>query len=235
MPSYSQECIIKESIMNIKMLKAAVAGLVLSVSGFANAGLIEHISNGDFETGDFTGWNVVNTGSGSWNINDGTFGTAFGTNQSIGGLYDVVSTQAGPGFHNLYQDVLLSNSFDSLILSWDDRIQSNAPFSDPNQEWRVLIEDITGSLIYEVYSTDPGDTNPQVGPNLRSYDLTSTLSSYAGQNIRVSFEQQDNAANFSATLDNVSFTSTVNVPEPSTLAIFALGIMGLASRRFKKQ
>jgi hypothetical protein len=25
------------------------------------------------------------------------------------------------------------------------------------------------------------------------------------------------------------------VPEPSTLAIFALGIMGLASRRFKKQ
>ena len=27
---------------------------------------------------------------------------------------------------------------------------------------------------------------------------------------------------------------TANVPEPSTLAIFALGIMGLASRRFKK-
>ena len=29
--------------------------------------------------------------------------------------------------------------------------------------------------------------------------------------------------------------SHVTVPEPSTLAIFALGIMGLASRRFKKQ
>jgi hypothetical protein len=27
----------------------------------------------------------------------------------------------------------------------------------------------------------------------------------------------------------------VNVPEPSTLAIFGLGLMGLASRRFKKQ
>jgi hypothetical protein len=27
----------------------------------------------------------------------------------------------------------------------------------------------------------------------------------------------------------------VNVPEPSTLAIFALGLIGLASRRFKKQ
>jgi hypothetical protein len=28
---------------------------------------------------------------------------------------------------------------------------------------------------------------------------------------------------------------TVDVPEPSTLAIFALGMIGLASRRFKKQ
>jgi len=30
-------------------------------------------------------------------------------------------------------------------------------------------------------------------------------------------------------------STTVNVPEPSTLAIFALGMIGLASRRFKKQ
>jgi hypothetical protein len=29
-------------------------------------------------------------------------------------------------------------------------------------------------------------------------------------------------------------TYTVDVPEPSTLVIFALGLMGLASRRFKK-
>jgi hypothetical protein len=37
--------------------------------------------------------------------------------------------------------------------------------------------------------------------------------------------------------DNVvlSSTSTANVPEPSTLAIFALGIVGLASRQFKKK
>ena len=28
---------------------------------------------------------------------------------------------------------------------------------------------------------------------------------------------------------------TFDVPEPSTLAIFALGMIGLASRRFKKQ
>ena len=35
---------------------------------------------------------------------------------------------------------------------------------------------------------------------------------------------------------NVTFNTRVaNVPEPSTLAIFAFGMIGLASRRFKKQ
>ena len=33
----------------------------------------------------------------------------------------------------------------------------------------------------------------------------------------------------------VLYNDAVNVPEPSTLAIFALGMIGLASRRFKKQ
>jgi len=36
------------------------------------------------------------------------------------------------------------------------------------------------------------------------------------------------------TISNVN-SVPLNVPEPSTLAVFALGIMGLASRRFKKQ
>ncbi|MFT4939480.1 MAG: hypothetical protein ACI88A_002523 [Paraglaciecola sp.] len=35
--------------------------------------------------------------------------------------------------------------------------------------------------------------------------------------------------------DNVTVYVGTEVSEPSTLAIFALGIIGLASRRFKKQ
>ena len=38
-------------------------------------------------------------------------------------------------------------------------------------------------------------------------------------------------ANFQITTDS----PTGDVPEPSTLAIFALGIIGLATRRFKKK
>ena len=36
-------------------------------------------------------------------------------------------------------------------------------------------------------------------------------------------------------IDNVSLSNNANVPEPATFAIFALGIIGLASRRFKKK
>jgi hypothetical protein len=43
------------------------------------------------------------------------------------------------------------------------------------------------------------------------------------------------AANGNGPIGAIGFTAnTTAVPEPSTLAIFALGIMGLASRRFKK-
>ena len=36
-------------------------------------------------------------------------------------------------------------------------------------------------------------------------------------------------------LETFTFAPAIDVPEPSTLAIFALGMIGLASRRFKKQ
>lgn len=201
----------------------------------ANAGLIEHIINGDFETGDLSGWNVVNTGSGSWSINDGTFVPGgFNALAPIGGSYDAVTTQTGAGFHNLYQDVFLG-SFDSAILSWDDRIRSGAGFSDPNQEWRVLIEDLSGALIAEVFSTNPGDSTSQIGPNSRSFDLTSILNPYANQSVRISFEEQDNLFFFSAALDNVSFTTSTSVPEPLSIALFGLGLVGLGFTRKQKK
>jgi len=40
---------------------------------------------------------------------------------------------------------------------------------------------------------------------------------------------------FGTASSSLASTPSTNVPEPSTLAIFALGMIGLASRRFKKQ
>ena len=62
------------------------------------------------------------------------------------------------------------------------------------------------------------------------------LSAFLGQTVRLNFDwhiPEDMTGPGFFQLDNVRSTATI--PEPSTLAIFALGMIGLASRRFQKQ
>ncbi|WP_417392263.1 hypothetical protein, partial [Gimesia sp.] len=175
----------------------------ISVSGNTD----ELIENGDFETGDLTGWSIDNTGNGGWQINDGDFDPP-GTGTPlppVSGNFDAISFQSGPGLHLISENLIVPEDITSATLSWSDRIRNfSSSFSDPNQEWRVLVLDASGDLIQEVFSTNPGDSLQQIGPNHRSFDLTSLLQSLEGQSIQISFEQQDNQGFFNTTLDNVS-------------------------------
>ncbi len=154
----------------------------------------ELIENGEFETGNFTGWAIANSGSGSWQINNGTFdppgpGTIL---PPVSGNFDAVSFQGGAGLHLLSENVIVPEDISSATLSWSDRIRNHSSsFSDPNQEWRVLVQNTSGGLIQEVFSTNPGDPLQQIGPNHRSFDLTSLFQSLAGQTVQISFQQQD--------------------------------------------
>src|SRR5262245_38601045 len=173
---------------------------------------VNMVVNGDFETGTLAGWTVVNTGNGGWAINNGTFvppGPG-GALPPISGAFDAVTSQGGPGFHALQQPFTVPSGVFSASLTWNDRIRNFAGvFSDPNQEWRVVIRDTRGALLHEVYSTTPGDPFLQVGPNSRSGDLTATLQALAGQTVVVSFEEQDNLFFFNATVDDVKLLVSV--------------------------
>lgn len=174
----------------------------------------ELVTNGDFETGDLTGWTLFNAGNGTWTINDGTFDPPGPSSAlpPIAGNFDVVSNQGGPGVHILSEPIVVPVGISSATLSWSDRIRNWASdFSDPNQEWRVLILDSVGGLIQEVFSTEPGDALQQVGPNNRSFDLTSLLQSLAGQTIHLSFQQEDNLDFFNVSLDDVSLQVATSV------------------------
>lgn len=213
--------------------------VMVGMTGMVGAAPFEVITNGGFETGNFAGWTVQNSGSGNWTINNGTFNPPGpgGALAPISGNFDAVSFQSGPGLHILSEVFAVPlGGVISANLSWSDRIRNyGGQFSDPNQEWRVHIQTAGGAFISEVYSTNPGDPLIQIGPNNRSFDMTSLFNTLAGQSLRVSFQQQDNLGFFNATLDNVSLMLDP-VPEPATMVLLGSGLIGLAGarRRMKK-
>jgi hypothetical protein len=197
MPFYSQECIIKESIMNIKMLKAAIAGLVLSVSGFVNAGLI-------------------------------TFDTNSTPGITLGGGMEWNATGGGHLFDNYY------NSTSSIFFDTDTYVTS---FDLNNKPWEGY-STATNITDYQIFAFDVN--NVQIWNTLVDLSSYGTWNNWLTLNVNIANvrELKFGPAGNSAwpSIDNLVINEpSTDVPEPSTLAIFALGIMGLAARRFKKQ
>ena len=192
--------------MNIKMLKAALAGLVLSVSGFANAGLIAQEIEQTIDGQNFIftlNADDYQVGTSSLLTIDvqGDFNSGIGSLEHIEaiiiegvnyGSFEHTSTESynvvqGPSLFNAYR-FSLDFTFDSATTNL------------------FLNDDILDISIYFA-----GKVNEQYGWWTAVNGERSGPPPYAA----------------------VSFAYS-QVPEPSTLAIFALGIIGLATRRFLK-
>jgi hypothetical protein len=189
-----------------KFLKMAFAGLVLGVSGFANAGLINTTTS--------WGGSINNGWSGSGqsltvDASDTYFeyiSFYFGA-ESEGRTFDFVLSDAISGGSTLF-----SSSF--AVNSGEGTININTALT-------------AGSVVYALinYNGFMGDTAHFINSNVysggNSFFLDTTWMPYG------SFDHSFTAS-FSQGISQ-------NVPGPPTLAILALGLMGLASRRFKKQ
>jgi hypothetical protein len=195
--------------MNIKMLKAAFASLALFVSGFANAGLIF----GDFRT--------------ESNLPEYRTGSAL--------VYQNIGQSIAPGYELDNSDFLenpdnwgggvvwLDYDVNTGILLLDS--QDNMDFQTFSASISNITFDIAGEYI---------DGISMLTNNLVTSNLAPTLS-FTNDSIQVFYSDY---LDFNFTGGSATFqitTSVKQVSEPSTLVIFALGIMGLASRRFKKQ
>ena len=210
-----------------------LGGLVSSGTGITQ----ELIVNGGFETGDFTGWTVSNSGGpGGWAINNGTYDpNGLATPLApISGAFDAVSYQSGSGDAFPLRRVRRApaDRFRNATLVGSDPKLRNA-IQRSQSGFRVLLHNLTGGWIQEVFSTQPGDPLQQVGPNHRSFDVTALLQSRAGQPIQLSFQQQDSLCYFNVTLDDMSLlvtvasaaspTVTVNNVAPSVTGLFLYG------------
>lgn len=238
--------------MNIKMIKMALAGVVLSVSSFANANLI---INGDFETGDFTGWSTSHLGGSSLGVLTNPGDPDLGSSPSID-HYAFAGNQGGPSQNIFWQTFAVPNSLSSLNFSFDYTYRNfSSSFVNPtvdtldylsvsNQQFRVEI--LTGSanfltvtasdIVFTAFQTVSSSPNPVLWTNL-TQDITTAVSAYQGQNLIVRFAQVDNNGPFDIGFDNVVLNATtVSVPDPATLGIFSLSLLALtASRKSKKE
>ncbi len=204
-------------MMNIQMLKAAVAGLVLSVSGFANAGLI--VDTGSNAAGTAWSWGSGQNFSGifttisDWNIN--SIEAFVSNNGSEGDIDLAIWSSSG----NTPLEVLFSSTGTiaaNAASGWYG-VSGLNEFLSAGTYW---VSAAPGVGVYGVQNG--GAPNPLDAYNQRQtgqdwqWDFANP-----GQHLAIGFK--------------IGASEVNSVPEPSTLAIFALGIMGLAARRLKKQ
>jgi hypothetical protein len=209
---YFKECITKELNMNIKMLKAAVAGLVLSVSGFANAGLITFNPSGTSTVSQGTDlfWDMLsdNTSTSSLGAVGGfnlTGHEDFHFNTSTSDMVNI-GTGTGGYLFNLGEMIGSSSNWSNIA----DYVGT----TDYSGIMNLGDSGIFGLSFQLAGQTHYGWVNISENSGTQSI-LGWGYESIAGQALAAGV--------------------TTSVPEPSTLAIFALGIMGLASRKFKKK
>jgi hypothetical protein len=226
----------------------ALAGLILTAANTASAG--ELITNGNFETGTFAGWSVVDQagGSGSFFIsNPGAPAPLSGlptAPNGVGGAFYAVSDQTGPGTHALLQSITVTPgstvtlSFDMFINNQDGPSTGSALDYTivPTEQGRVDVLTAAAAPLstsaVDLVDIVIGPSGPNVG-NPHAYthyifDLTPAIG--AGGTFQIRFAETDNQSNFQLGVDNVSIIESP-APEPASLSILAVAATGMLLRR----
>lgn len=187
------------------MLKIAIASLVLCVSSLANAGVINFEGSIDDGT-EVDFWSVYVTTSGTF-----TFDVL---------AYEVANDFFDNGLGNDRLDsyiYLFANDADGALIGSDDDGGLGSDGSVSGLDSLMTLNLNVGSYLFAI-----GDyflSEVEARNQLNSTNTGDTLN--GRYSVSISSE------------DGVALVSSI--PEPSTLAIFALAIMGIASRRTKKQ
>lgn len=202
----------------------------------------ELVVNGDFETGDFTGWSPM-PGNPSHNflINDGTFNDgAFCTTETysawtwpiapIAGNNSALLHVNGGASSILSSGIVLPDDCEKLEFSIDIEYESIVPLDFAFQNIMIDIVDNTmtpiGSPIYSAVTDGP---QVQVPSATITADLTTLLAPFAGQMIYVRITNNNFTFCHPSQYDNVSlFCTLAPPPEPvPTMGEWGLMCLGL--------
>jgi hypothetical protein len=224
------------------LISAVLAALVLATGAVAAT-----VTNGNFETPDFTGWTTWNAdgGFGYWFVYTGTIAPISGATilAPPQGTYAATTDQNGANTHILYQDVPLEpgqTHMLSFTLYYENRAgvffspDTLSYLGEPNQQYRIDIMDPAapvdsvdpGDVFATVFRTMPGD------PISKPYTpLTFDLTPFAGQTVRLRFAEVDNQLRFQASVDMVHIESVPRCIVPRVLGLR----LGAAKRKIRQR
>jgi hypothetical protein len=149
------------------------------------------------------------------------------------GSYGAFNTFDGTtGSYTLTQQITVPGSVLNATLSFLDEFNMN--YDGEPRIFSVAFYDATGSnLLGTVFSEDLDYTTIQPWTSL-TFDVTALLSAQAGNTIALRFTEsipQSYTGPAGFGLDNVSLQATV--PEPSSVALLGLGLLGFVASRCK--
>ena len=203
--------------MKFKFLNTALITLSITFTGIVNAGIIAFNIN-----------DTVTQGTGTSDAN------GCGTG-SIGGVIDGFNLMLDPGCSNGYLDLQLINgefwvlpasNNDLDALSAGSVISNGTFFSGGVNSWNYVLD----GVVTADFTTSFTDMflGFKTGNGKYGYIEIDWIFSQGQGTLYLGNGAYENVAGVAIV------TPSTDVPEPSTLAIFALGMIGLASRRFKK-
>lgn len=223
-----------------KFLKIALTGLVLSSSVFSHAGLIPVGIQNNTSVNSILddGWSYLyreNSGATSY-ISDVFGGLSSDDWIIVAGIRnfdDVVLAHAAItwGEFSTYTALNVTHTFNGSDWYYNGYSMGFTAVGDGiNQTTADTSAFVNGNMGLSIHTNyDNGSHTNTSGPSQSS----SIVPTRFGSGYRMGSVTMGNS---SSEYDFAFFVENVNeVPEPSTLAIFALGMIGLASRRFKKQ
>lgn len=188
------------------------------------------VVNGDFETGNLSGWQVFNSSDrGNWFVYSGLF-TPFDAEKTEPfiappqGNFAAVTDESNPDTAILFQEIALEpfwahqlaltlyyRSDDLIAVPSPNTLASNGSSGQPNQQLRVdvmrpgtPIESLNpADILATIFANKNGDPT-FMSPTLFTADLTP----FAGQTVRLRIANAVQEDVFNAGLDGVSITST---------------------------